>query len=82
MWIFYLLSQLMSFLVENHVDIVPFIRNETIISNYVVNKNVKNVGLIIITRFILSCTNYIMMFFKLISYPWEMNFLNSSFRIK
>jgi len=54
----------MSFLVEKHVDIVPFIRNETIISNYVVNKNVKNVGPIIITRFILSCTNYIMMFLQ------------------
>jgi hypothetical protein len=59
MWIFYLLSQLMSFLVENHVDIVPFIRNETIVFNYVVNKNVENVGPIIITRFVFSCTNYI-----------------------
>jgi len=59
MWIFYLLSQLMSFLVENHVDIMPFIRNETIISNYVVNKNAKNVGPIIIIRFGLNCTNYI-----------------------
>jgi hypothetical protein len=59
MWIFYLLSQLMSFLVENHVDIVPFIRNETTISNYVVNKNVENVGPIIIIRFVLNRTNYI-----------------------
>ncbi len=59
MWIFYLLSLLMSFLVENHVDIEPFIRSETIISNYVVNKNAKNVGPIIITRFVRNCTNYI-----------------------
>jgi hypothetical protein len=49
----------MSVLVENHVNIIPFIRNETIISNYVVNTNAKNVGPIIITTFVLSCTNYI-----------------------